>query len=135
MRLFPLVAVSLLVSLTFGPAASAGERDEWHAPKTPSIEQLVRERLENDASSLPSFVIGPKARIEAFDLIWIEQVQSTRWIAEVEMLLDFGPPLAAVIGYERRRRGIYELVLEQRDGDLTLTRISPKGRLHPLPGV
>ena len=135
MRPFPFTLVLLSSLLSVGAVSTANAWDPDGAPRASSIEDLVRERLENGGPALPSYVIIPSVVVEGFDLVTLERISRSRWLAEAELLIDHGPPAPSVIGFERVRRGRYELLIERRGAAFVLLKISAAGRIHPLPGV
>lgn len=136
-----LAVLSLLLPL--GCATPVPQADKQAAPTAASIEQLLRDRLAILVALLPnrtmpavrppSLAAYRKAKLLDFKLVELDSVTSSRWIAKIEAEFDFGPPPPAVLGFERTRRGRFDLLLKQKGTRLTLLRFTPLARLYPLP--
>ncbi len=98
-----LAIVSVLLSIGFSPPAPAS--DNLGVPTPASIETLLRERLAEDDTSMPSLIPYKNAVLMEFGLVVLDWVSSSRWHAEIDLLFDFGPPPPSILGFERQRRG------------------------------
>ncbi len=125
-----LTIVSMLLSACLMTTTPA--RDQPVMPNAASIEKLLRDTLANDGTDTPGLFPYEDAVLMEFRLVDLEQVSSSRWQAETELLFDYGPAPAWVMGLERIRRGRYKLRLDQQDARLLLTRFTPVGTVQPL---
>ena len=130
--LISLAVVPMLLSVCFNTPALAS--DNLAVPTAPSIEKLLRERLADDDFRMPSLFLYKSAVLMAFRLVNLDQVSSSRWHAEIELLFDYGPPPPSIVGFDRIRIGRFRLVLNQQDERFELVRFSPIATVHPLPG-
>ena len=126
-----LAVASLMLAASFAPPASAADRQT--APSAERIEMLLRDWLadEKGAGAMPSAYAG--AELLDFRLVGLEPLASGRWFADTELSFDFGPPPSGVIGYQRRRQGRYQLMLDRRERGLGLIRFTPRGSVLYLP--
>ena len=132
-RATSLTVLSLL--LAFGLSLAASAFDRAGEPNAASIERLLREAQAGEAPGLPSLLSLRDAAILDVELLELERIAPSRWVAEIVLLADYGPPPPSVLGFERLRRGRYRLLLEQDGAELGLLRISPMGRVHALPAA
>ncbi len=130
--LISLTVVSMLLSVCFKTPALASHK--MAVPTAPSIEKLLREWLADDDFRMPALFPYKSAVLMAFRLVNLDQVSSSRWHAEIELLFDFGPPPPSIVGFERIRLGRYRLVLNQQDERFGLVRFSPVATVRLLPG-
>ena len=114
----------VLLSATF----SASALDRSTAPTAAQIETLLRTALTGDQPYLPSMY--RRAVLQEFELRMLDGVLAPRWLAEVELLFDFGPPAPAIIGFQQHRRAIYRLIIKQQGDRLQLLRFTPVGTIH-----
>ena len=123
----------LALSMLLSACVTNGEPSLQQAavPDATSIERVLRDKLADDAGR-PGLNPYEKAVLKEFRLVELEQVSSTRWYAQTELLFDYGPAPASVIGFERTRRGYFELRLDRQDAQLRLTRFTPVGTVQPL---
>ena len=127
-----LLVAGLALSTAAGPAF-ASERIE--PPRPGVIETLLRAALEDGTpgrrTSLLSF---DSAELLDFGLLELERVSPARFDARVDLKLDFGPAPEGVLGYERMRRGLYELELRHNGANWTLQQLTPLATTRPMPG-
>ena len=109
--------------------------DRTAAPSAASIEKLIRGRLKKDDVDRPGLFPFENAVLMDFRLVDLEQVSSSRWRAEIGLLIDYGPAPPSVIGFERIRLGLFKVRLDRQDANLELTRLTPVGTVQPLPGA
>ena len=129
--LIGLLCMSMLLSAC---ATGAGPASEQAAvPNAASIERILRDKLADDDPGRPGLNPYGNAILMEFRLVDLERVSSTRWFAQTELLFDYGPAPASVMGFERTRRGRFELRLDQQDAQLRLTRFTPVGTVQLLP--
>jgi len=107
--------------------------DDQAAPTAAGIEKLLRESLAKDDFSLQGMVGFKNAALLEFELVKLEQLSPSRWRAATNLVFVFSPPPASIKGFERVRRGRYQLVLGQQGEQFGLVRFSPTATLHLLP--
>ena len=120
-----------MLAVSFATPAPAS--DKLARPTAASIEKLLRDMLAQDELELPSMIPLKHAVLMEFGLVDLYHVTPSRWQAEIELLVDFGPPPPSILGFERVRRGRYWLVLNRQGERLGMSRFSPIARIHLLP--
>lgn len=97
------------------------------------IAGLLEDALTQDVIEPYSLMAFENAEILDIDLVRQERLSGFQWVVEIELEADFGPAPAAVIGFERMRRGRYRLILARPDGQLKLRRFTPIAQIESLP--
>ncbi len=133
----PLLLSAAVASLLLTGCAQAVElvTGEPAPPTASTIEDLVREHLASGGHSPQPFFQNEKAALMKFKLIDLSQVTPSRWNAEAELTIDYGPRPASVVGFQQVRTGRYELVVSRQDEQLVLMRFSQLGTVRTLPAA
>ncbi len=126
-----LAAGAILLAVSFATPAPAS--DKLAQPTAASIEKLLRDMRAKGEPELPSMIPLKYAVLMEFGLVSLHQVSPSRWQAEIELLVEFGPPPPSILGFERMRRGRYWLVLNRQGERWGMSRFSPIARIHLLP--
>ena len=126
------LVVAAMVMLTTIATVQAASR--YPVPPTAmQIEEVLQMAMVDEHPRMPTGFWT--ATLVEFKLRQLEQVKPFRWIVVTDLLFDFGPPPPAVIGFERRRRGQFRLVLEQENRRWKLKRFAPMGGIRQLPNI
>lgn len=126
--------LAVLAALATLPGVTARAAGQDKTPTAPQIEALLRESLDRESRVTGRMPAYGTATLVDFELLTLERIGPARWRAETDLEFDFGPPPAGVLGYERRRRGLYHLDIRQADGRFELLRFHAAGSLQRLPG-
>ena len=126
-----ILCISFLLIAVWASTASAADRAT--APTAFEIERLVRTAIVEGNDRLPSLLPLKGAELLKFRLVSRDRTSTTRWHAEVDLLFDYGPAPAAVLGFERFRAGRYWIVVDWTGGVFELSRFAPVGRVQPMP--
>jgi len=122
------LAVAVLALTAAGGAAAS---NVIGPPSGVEIEQLLRDTLAD--AGPPSMVGHRGALLLDFDMQTIDRIADNRWLVVAELDLYFQEQHRSVLGFERRRKGLYRMWVE-RDGETwRLSRFHPMGRVLPLP--
>lgn len=128
-----LTAAVAVAVLALTAAGSATASNVIGPPSGVEIEQLLRDTLADADAGPPSMVGHRGALLLDFDMQMIERIAGNRWLVVAELDLYFQEQHRSVLGFERRRKGLYRMWVE-RDGETwRLSRFHPMGRVLPLP--
>ena len=134
LRMATRLAVLAAVAVQALWAYSVRAAEPAAAPTEAEVATLVRETLADPSGEALNWRDFEGARVLDFELLGLQRIGPGRWRADVDMVLDFGPAPAAVLGYQRERRGLYRLDI-RRDGDgFSVLRFNAAGSVQRLPG-
>lgn len=126
-----ILCITLLFSAILLPKSPAsGQVSE---PTATEVEWLVRKAIAEGNDRLPSLLPLKGAELLKFRLVSRDRTSTTRWHVEVDLLFDYGPAPAAVLGFERFRAGRYWIVVNWTGDVFELMRFAPVGRVQPMP--
>ena len=127
------LTTGLAVAAVLLAGGFASASDKTGKPTSAGIESLLRALLAQDQGGPGGLAPYRGAELKDFALIAVEPMARYRWHAEVELLFDFGPPPAGILGFENLRGGRYHLRLSRDGRRLELLRFNPVGKVYPLP--
>ena len=133
MQLFRTLLCGVLTIVLAGGGSTESSVDRIEKFSETMIAGLFEDALSQDVIEPYSLVALENAEVLDIDLVRQERLSGFQWVVEIEMEADFGLAPAAVIGFERIRRGRYRLILARSDGQLKLRRFTPIAQIESLP--
>lgn|GEM_PF-2190813 len=134
LRLAARLSVLAVVAVQALWAYSVKAAEPVAAPTEAEVATLVRETLSDPSGEALRWRDFNGARVLDFELLTLQRIGPGRWRADLDLVLDFGPAPAAVVGYRRERRGLYRLDIRRDDDGFAVLRFNAAGSLQRLPG-
>lgn len=130
-RLLASLAVAAMMTVFGGNALQA--ENAVSLPSADVLESLIEQSQRDSHPEAVSILRYRDATLLAFELVRWTQVGSRSWRAEALLAFDYGASPPGIIGFERRRAGLYQLLVDHRDGAWRLRRFTEASLPQLLP--